>query len=258
MPEQHDESEMGNAEDRGEFPDPSPGASLGPDYAALLDSQTWQLDRADSSGADPVHTSPDSVTPITPGPVESNSSMARDASCSTEAAPPRVYQIVEALLFVGGEPLTAEQTCAVVPGMSHVDFLRCLDSLNRTYRLQGRPYRIRATNKSCELVLRPKFLALVEKMHGASREARLSSAALDALSLVAYRQPLTKQEIDGMRGAESGAVLRQLVRRGLLTVMHQDSEGKAEPVYRTTRRFVEFFQLRGLEDLPQTQDLEKQ
>jgi segregation and condensation protein B len=141
--------------------------------------------------------------------------------------------------------------------MTHADFLRCLDALNSTYRLQGRPYRIRASNKASELVLRPRFFAAVEKMRGASREARLSSAALDVLSLVAYRQPLGKEEIDGMRGAESGAVLRQLVRRGLLTVVHQENEGKAEPVYRTTRRFVDFFQLRGLEDLPQTQDLRR-
>jgi segregation and condensation protein B len=164
---------------------------------------------------------------------------------------------VEALLFVGGEPLTCEQACSVVPGMTPAEFLRCLDVLNRAYRLNGRPYRIRATNKAYEVVLRPKFLAAVEKMHGASREARLSSAALDVLSLVAYRQPLTKQEIEGMRGAESGAVLRQLVRRGLLMVAHTTNEGKIEPVYRTTPRFVEFFQLRGLEDLPQTQDLQR-
>jgi segregation and condensation protein B len=257
MPEERDQSDKVKAEERGEFAEPLPAPSLGPVYAALLDSQVWQLDRADSSGAKPLHASPDSATTISQENADVSGSVAGNTVCCAAGAPSPVHQIVESLLFVGGGSLTAEQACAVVPGMTHVDFVRCLDALNRAYRLQGRPYRIRATNKAYEVVLRPKFLAAVEKMHGASREARLSSAALDVLSLVAYRQPLTKQEIDGMRGAESGAVLRQLVRRGLLTVVYSENEGKAEPVYRTTRRFVEFFQLRGLEDLPQTQDLQR-
>jgi segregation and condensation protein B len=257
MPERHDQSEKVNAEEHSESVGPLPAASLGPIYASLLDSQAWQLDRTDSGGAEHSQNALASATPIDHGNANASSSMARDSESSTETAPPPVHQIVEALLFVGGGPLTAEQACAVAPGMTHADFLRCLDALNSTYRLQGRPYQIRATDKAYELLLRPKFLAVVEKMRGASREARLSAAALDVLSLVAYRQPLGKEEIDGMRGAESGAVLRQLVRRGLLMVVHQENQGKAEPVYRTTRRFVEFFQLRGLEDLPQTQDLQK-
>jgi segregation and condensation protein B len=176
---------------------------------------------------------------------------------ASDAAPPALHRIVEAILFVGGGTLTMEQACAAVPGMSNAEFLHCVDALNRAYRLQGRPYRIRALGKAYELALRAKFLVAIERMHGAAREARLSSAALDVLSLVAYRQPLTKQEIDGMRGAESGGILRQLVRRGLLTIVQAEPEAKAESAYRTTRRFIEFFQLRGLEDLPQTQDLQR-
>jgi segregation and condensation protein B len=257
MPEQHDDSKKYRVEEQGDSAEQSLAPSLGPDYAALLESQTWQLDRAVCGDGELSQALPNSAAPSSHGNVAPSATMPVDARRLTEATPPPVRQIVEALLFVGGGPLNAELACAVVPGMAPADFLRCLDSLNRAYRLQGRPYRIRTTTMACELALRPKFLTVVEKIHGASREARLSAAALDVLSLVAYRQPLTKQEIDGVRGAESGAVLRQLVRRGLLTVVHPEYEGKAEPVYRTTRRFVEFFQLRGLQDLPQTQDLER-
>jgi segregation and condensation protein B len=260
MPEQTDPTPNVDGEMPRETAGSASEESLRTVYAALLENQAWQLDTADPSSAGPVEAFIDSSAPIG----EENSrhahqiaTIAETAASSSSKLPPSAHRILEALLFIGGGPLNCDQACAVVPGMTPVEFLRCLDTLNRSYRLQGRPYQIRATNKACELVLRPKFLAVVEKILGASREARLSSAALDVLSLVAYRQPLTKQEIDGMRGAESGAVLRQLVRRGLLTVVHQENEGKAEPVYCTTRRFVEFFQLRGLEDLPQTQDLQR-
>jgi segregation and condensation protein B len=92
------------------------------------------------------------------------------------------------------------------------------------------------------------------------REARLSPAAIDVLALVAYRQPATKQEIDSIRGTESGHLLRQLVRRRLIDIVHRTEsllEKKREVSYGTTERFLELFGLKSLEDLPQTQDLQK-
>jgi segregation and condensation protein B len=92
------------------------------------------------------------------------------------------------------------------------------------------------------------------------REARLSPAAIDVLALVAYRQPATKQEIDSIRGTESGHLLRQLVRRRLIDIVHRTEsllEKKREVSYGTTERFLELFGLKSLDDLPQTQDLQK-
>jgi segregation and condensation protein B len=256
MADPNDRTDMSGME-----PDEANAApGLGPVYAALLNSRAWQQDSAETDGVEPTPISAQftpSINQEASPSGEGNMQKAWNSGNSSNAAPAPLDRIVEALLFVGGGPLTAEQACAAVPGITCADFLRNLDMLNHSYRIQGRPYFIRVSSKACELVLRPKFRPLVEKMYGASREARLSTAALDVLSVVAYRQPLTKQEIDGMRGAESGAVLRQLVRHGLLTVAHMEHEGKSEPVYRTTRRFIEFFQLRGLEDLPQTQDLQR-
>ena len=89
------------------------------------------------------------------------------------------------------------------------------------------------------------------------REARLSTAAIDVLALVAYRQPATKQEIEAIRGTESGHLLRQLVRRRLIAIVHRGESNQREVSYGTTERFLELFGLKSLDDLPQTQDLQK-
>ena len=74
---------------------------------------------------------------------------------------------------------------------------------------------------------------------------------------MAYRQPVAKQEIDSIRGAESGSLLRQLVRRGLISVVQRGESSRREVSYGTSQRFLDLFKLRSLDDLPQTQDLQK-
>ncbi|HEV3261625.1 MAG TPA: SMC-Scp complex subunit ScpB [Gemmataceae bacterium] len=173
------------------------------------------------------------------------------------AAPPAPLRIIEALLFVGGPPLTPARACEAIRGLTQVQFQEALDTLNRAYRLQGRPYGIRSQDQGYVLALRPRYRPVLEKIYGAVREARLSAAAVDVLALVAYRQPATKQEIDSVRGVESGAILRQLVRRGLIAVVQRAETGQREVSYGTSPRFLELFNLQSLDDLPRAQDLQK-
>jgi segregation and condensation protein B len=212
-----------------------PADDLGRSYGELLSEQVWEVDAGEPSAA---------------------GSRDGDASSLT-AAPPPLLRIVEALLFVGGAPLTASRAGEAIRGLTEPQFLQHIDTLNRAYRQQGRPYAIQSQGQGYVLTLRPRFRSVLERLHGGPREARLSPAALDVLALVAYRQPATKQEIDGLRGAESGALLRQLVRRSLINVAHRGDGAQREVSYGTTPRFLELFQLRGLEDLPQTQDLQR-
>lgn len=166
-------------------------------------------------------------------------------------------RIIEAFLFVGGAPLTADRAMHAVRGLTEAQFLDALAALNQEYRDQGRPYTIQSREQGHVLTLRPRFQPVVERLYGGAREARLTSAAVDVLALVAYRQPAAKQEIDSLRGAESGSLLRQLVRRGLIAVVHRGDAERREVAYGTTPRFLQFFGLRSLDDLPQTQDLQK-
>ena len=207
---------------------------LGESYAALLRQQSWEVDGADQLDSPSLIRSPD---------VESDS------------APP-LHRIVEALLFVGGPPLTAVRATQAVRGLTPEQFAEAIDTLIRDYRRQGRPYTIRSHGEGYVLALRPKYQPIVDKLYGTAREARLSAAAIDVLSLVAYRQPATKQEIDSLRGAECGALLRQLVRRGLIARRPPRRSRQREVSFGTTARFLKLFGLKSLDDLPQTQDLQ--
>lgn len=172
-------------------------------------------------------------------------------------SPPALKRIVEALLFVGGAPLTAAGAAEVVRGLTAEQFSETIAELNQDYRRQGRPYLIRLNDKGYVLELRPRFKPVWDKLYGTMREARLSPAAIDVLALVAYRQPATKQEIDSIRGTESGHLLRQLVRRRLIAIVHRAESNQRQVSYGTTERFLELFALKSLDDLPQTQDLQK-
>jgi len=143
-----------------------------------------------------------------------------------------------------------------VRGLTATQLAEIVDELNRDYRSQGRPYRIQLRDQGYELTLQPRFRAVVERLYGSTREARLSPQALDVLSLVAYRQPATKQEIESLRGAESGGQLRQLVRLGLIALQRGEASQK-EVSYGTTSKFLKLFDLHSLDDLPRTQDLQQ-
>src|SRR5439155_6640149 len=207
---------------------------LGESYEALTGATAWDVDAG----------SPE--PPAVP-----------EVMHSEDELPPPPARIVEALLFVGGEPLTATRTCEIVRGLTPGQFTEIIAALNAEYRRQGRPYAVLAQEHGYVLTLRPRFRGVVDKLYGGIREARLSPAAIDVLALLAYRQPATKAEIDALRGAESGPLLRQLVRRGLAAVLQRGEAGRKEVTYGTTHRFLELFGLSSLDDLPRTQDLQQ-
>jgi segregation and condensation protein B len=168
-------------------------------------------------------------------------------------SPPSPTRIVEALLFVGGWPLTPERTREIVRNLQPDQFAKIIDDLNRDYRRQGRPYVVQTSDEGCTLTLKPQFRAVKERLAGSPREARMTPHALDVLSLVAYRQPVTRADIDDLRGTDSRNQLQQLVRLGLIAVT-QTAEGEA--AFSTTARFLELFGLTDLADLPRTGDLQ--
>jgi segregation and condensation protein B len=172
------------------------------------------------------------------------------------AAPPPLARIIEALLFVGGLPLTAARACEAVRGLTPEQFKQIVDDLNRDYRHQGRPYRVHLRDDGYELMLQPRYRAVTERLYRSAREARLSPAALDVLALVAYRQPVGRQEVESLRGCDSAGPLRQLVRLGLVALQRGEADHR-EVHYGTTPRFLTLFQLRSLDDLPRTEELER-
>jgi segregation and condensation protein B len=182
---------------------------------------------------------------------------ASEVDSRAAAAPPPLMHILESLLFVGGGPLTTDRATAAIRGLTSEQLSEAIDALNRQYRSQGRPYAIENQGQGYALTMRSRFKPVIERLYGQVRATRLSSTAIDVLSLVAYRQPVTKKEIDGIRGAESGGLLRQLIRRGLVAIARRAEANHRDVTYCTTARFLDFFKLASLDDLPQTQDLQR-
>jgi segregation and condensation protein B len=172
-------------------------------------------------------------------------------------SPPPEERLVEAMLFLGGPPLTPARAVEAVRGLVPERLAEAVERLNRAYRLQGRPYHIQIRDQGYELVLRPRFNRVIDRLIGSPREARLSPQALDVLALVAYRQPVTRAEVEGLRGVDSAGPLRQLVRLGLVAVQRGGTGSGPDLIYSTTARFLTLFRLRTLDDLPRTQDLQR-
>lgn len=167
--------------------------------------------------------------------------------------------ILEAMLFVGhpaNEPLTAKQVASLMRGVLPREIDDLVRELNDAYDADGMPYRIESDGAGYRLALRSEFGNLREKFLGRVREVRLVPAAVDVLAIIAYSQPIGRDEIDKLRNKSSGAILNQLVRRGILRVEFADERAR-KPLYYTTDRFLELFNLRSLDDLPRSQEIER-
>lgn len=170
-----------------------------------------------------------------------------DGTDSSSVSPAR---IIEAILFVGhteNRPLSARLIAATLRGMTPWEVDHCIAELNQEYASEGRPYHIIATGDGYELALHATYDGLRQRFFGRLRRTRLSQAAIDILAIVAYKQPIDRQQIDSLRGRPSGPLLTQLVRRQLLRVERNSSRNL---VYQTTERFLDLFQLDSLDELP--------
>jgi segregation and condensation protein B len=167
--------------------------------------------------------------------------------------------ILEAMLFVGHPqnlPLTSREVAALMRGVRPAEIDELVRELNAAYDAEGCPYTIVSEGAGYRLCLREQFAALRDRFYGRTREARLSQAAIDTLAIVAYNQPVTRDEIDRLRGKPSGGILAQLIRRELLRIERPEQRPR-KPRYFTTERFLDVFGLDALGDLPQSHDLER-
>lgn len=167
--------------------------------------------------------------------------------------------ILEAMLFVGSpadEPLSSKHVADLMRGVQPAEIDELVRALNHDYASRNCPYRIEAAGAGYRLSLRKKYDRLRDKLRGKERRARLSLAAIEVLSAVAYRAPITADEIGRLRGKPSGHLLAQLVRRKLLRIERSGSKPR-RTYYHTTPRFLALFGLANLEELPQSRELDE-
>lgn len=154
---------------------------------------------------------------------------------------------LEAILFVADAPVELDALARAVGGtIEHVE--AGLDTLEEA--LAARGVRLQRARGRVRMVTAPEYAAAVERFLGLDLSTKLSKAALETLAIIAYRQPITRAEIDEIRGVQSSGVLRTLLARELIEeVGRLDTVG--HPIlYGTTFRFLEYFGLKSLDDLP--------
>ena len=173
-----------------------------------------------------------------------------------EVVSPRM--IVEGMLFVGnseGRPLTNRQLAANIRDVSPKEVDELIEDLNQCYRDSGASYEIVSQGAGYRMQIRPELDSIRYRFGGKVREARLTPTAIEVLSVVAYRQPITVEEVGKLRSSKSSGVLNQLVRRGLLRIERADDSPR-KPTYHTTERFNGLFRVASAADLPKSEDLD--
>jgi segregation and condensation protein B len=162
--------------------------------------------------------------------------------------------LIESLLFVADRPVTAEHLATALD-VPEEEVEAALQALREEYQERG--IRIQQKGERLQLVSAPEAGPHIERFLGLEISGRLSTAALEALSIVAYRQPVTRSQVEAIRGVHSDSVLRSLVRRGLIVEIAR-AESVGRPIlYGTTFEFLQQFGLQSMQDLPGWQELER-
>lgn len=163
---------------------------------------------------------------------------------------------IEALLFATDAPLTAQRLRSLLGDVDGKAVREAVDELNREYEEQERAFAIVEFGGGWQLASRPEYMPLIQKLYKGRRYVRLSRAALEVLAIVAYRQPVTRMEIEDVRGVQVSSVLQTLTERNLVTVVGR-SDAVGNPIlYGTTREFLNHMGLKGLHQLPSLPELE--
>jgi len=163
---------------------------------------------------------------------------------------------IEALLFATDSPMTMARLKKLFPEHESADVRQAIAELGEDYEKGGHAFSIVEFGGGWQISTRPEFSPVVEKMLKGRRFTRLSKAGLEVLAIIAYRQPLTRLEVDDIRGVNSSGAISTLSERNLITVVGRSQNVGNPLLYGTTREFLNHLGLKGLGQLPDLPDLE--
>lgn len=165
--------------------------------------------------------------------------------------------VVEAIVLASPEPVSGKRIAEVYEDLTPSRVGHAVAELNNRYMEIGSSFRIRKLAGGYQFHIIPEFSGYVEELFSRQRKMRLTRAALETLSIVAYRQPATKTEIEHIRGVASDGVLHNLLEKKLVTIRGRAATVGKPLQYGTTSEFLKFFGLNKLEDLPQMGEIEE-
>jgi len=161
-----------------------------------------------------------------------------------------LYGIIESVLFAAGEAVGVDKL-AEIAEVTERQIHDAVGAINREYTESRRGFSIIEIDGGYQICTRPEYYSYVQAIAGIKRQQGLSSAALEALSIIAYNQPITRGTIEYVRGVNSDGAVGRLVERGLIEEKGRlDAPGK--PIlYVTTSEFLRCFGLKSLDELPE-------
>jgi len=180
-------------------------------------------------------------------------------------------QVVEALLFSGQKPLSTRELVSAIKGAGDADELlpnefarttegqvaAALEQLKIEYIGQGRAFQLVEKSGGWQLVSDPAYAPWVRQLFPAAKPARLTPPSLETLAIIAYRQPITRADVEAVRGVAVDGVLQSLMERGLVKITGRAEVPGRPLLYETTQFFLEHFGLRDLAELPNAEELRR-
>ncbi len=167
--------------------------------------------------------------------------------------------VIEALIFSAREPLSVDK----IRGIIGEDLIKpkeiemTVNALNAEYREEGRAFIILALNGGYEFRTSPQFGTYIEQMYNIKKTFRLSKSALETVAIIAYNQPVTRIEIEMIRSVNVTYTLTKLLELELIKVVGQKETPGKPLLYGTTGKFLEYFGLSSIEELPEISSIEK-
>lgn len=168
----------------------------------------------------------------------------------------RMRGIIEAIIFAAERPVSLDVLAEVFEDVSKKELETLLETMVSDWRAMNRGFQLNAVAGGWQFRTRAEMAPWLQRLRQ-ERPSKLSRAALEAMSIIAYKQPMTRPEVDDLRGVDSAGVIKNLLERGLIKIVgKKDAPGKPV-VYGTTDRFLEVFSLRDLGSLPSLRDLKE-
>jgi segregation and condensation protein B len=167
-----------------------------------------------------------------------------------------IKRVIEALLFVHQQPLTVAQIMKILEDEAgRKEIKEILDELVGEYGGMGRSFHLAQVSEGYQLRTNPDYAPWIKRLRKV-KPMRLSKSSLEALAIVAYRQPIVRAEVEHVRGVDSGWVLNSLLEKGLIKILGRKEVAGRPLVYGTSGRFLEVFGLRNLSSLPTLKELD--
>lgn len=169
----------------------------------------------------------------------------------------RLKELIESLIFVSLEPLSLEKIKSILEEFSENDIERAVEDLLESYTSNKRGIQIIFSAGGYLFSTRPEYDDYIRRLLQAERRNRLSRAALETLSAIAYNQPITLSEISAIRGVDSTHTLKVLLQKKLVKIVGRKKSPGKPLIYRTTKRFLTHFGLNDINELPSQEEISK-